>query len=351
MSSTGTRKKYQKASQGTGARAGIGIHAEEVLELLYRLGGCTADQLERLTGLGYTVARRTLSRLEAHKYLATTHDYARYQERRALTGEADRGRPPEYYFLTPRGQDYAGALAGAEDDREARACYKRHGLPGLAAHSSLENRVLLAVLRAAGDPQEPRWDVPLSEAWCESGLEYPLETDEKKGRGSQVRELYPDGEFVARTPHGRCVYMLEVEAGLRARRLVRKIEDYASWMRKAERVRPVLFVGLSPRQASSMRRAAMDGLAASAGEWKKWSELFSRKARGREAAGQVSPRHLVGFAALQDVEGMYAFKGIGAPVWQVMDDAGGEPLALSLSEMAMLAGEAREMVYGVSEVS
>ena len=344
-----TRMSSVKASRKSGVRASIGIHGEDVVELLFRVGGCTPDQLQEYMGFGYTITRRTLARLEAHGYLIITHDFARYKEKKALTGKEGSGRPPEYFYLTPKGQDLGGALAGAENSKEARAAYKRHGLPGLAAHSSLENRVLLAVLKAAA--KDPRWSVPLSEIVCESGLDYPLQTGEKKGKGSQLRELYPDAEIPAVTSHGRCVHMLEVESELRTRRLVRKIEDYASWMRVVELVRPVLVVGLSPRQASSMRRAAMDGLAASTGEWRKWSELFSRKARGRDAAERVSPGHLVGFAALQDVEGMYSSRGVEAPVWQVMADVGGEPIGLSLSEMALLAGEARQMVYGVSEVS
>ena len=337
-----------KASRKSGQRATIGVHGEDVVELLFRVGGCTPVQLQEYMGFGYTITRRTLARLEAHGYLTTTHDFARYQEKKELTGDKDAGRPPEFFYLTPQGQGLGGVLAGAEGSKESRACYKRHGLPGLAAHSSLENRVLLTVLGSAA--RESGWDVPLSEVWCESSLDYPLETMEKKGRGSQARELYPDSEFLARTPRGRCIYMLEVESDLRAKRLVRKLEDYASWMRSAELVRPVLFVALSPRQASSMRHAAMERLTASTGEWRKWVELFLRKAKGRDVSEQVSPRHLVGFAALQNIEGMYSSKGIEAPVWEVLDDAGGEPLALSLSELALLAGEAREMVYGVKEV-
>lgn len=356
MSSTGTQKdeqqapkKNEKASRNSGARASIGAHGEDVLELLFRIGGCTGEQLERFMVLKWTVARRTLSRLEAHKYVATTHDYARYQEKKALTGEKASGRPAEYFYLTPRGQDYAGQLAGAEDNKEARACYKRHGLPGLAAHSSIENRVLLAVLGAAA--KDSGWSVPLSEVGCESGLEYPLETNRKERKGNQLREVEPDGEFQATTPYGRCIYMFEIESGLRGKKLVNKIEDYASWMRRAELVRPVLFVGLSRQQASSMRATAKRSLEASTGEWQKWADLFGRKAKGRDAAEQVSPYHLVGFAALQDVEKAYSEKGLGAAVWQVMDEDRGEPLALSLSELAMLAGEGREMVYGVREVT
>lgn len=320
------------------------------LELLFRFGGANPEQFMQMMDLNDTIARRTLSRLEANGYVTTTADFARYQEKSALAGEQARGRPPEFYYLTPAGQDYAGQLAGAEDSKEARAAYKRHGLPGLAAHSSIENRVMLAAVSAA--EKEKGWRLGIEDCVCESALDYPLMTGEKKSaKGSAVRLLYPDGEFYAQTPVGRCVYMMEVESGLRPRRLLRKIEDYASWMMAAEMVRPLLVVGLSETQASSMRRAAKETLDNSDGEWSKWEKLFSRKARGRDAAAQVEPRALVGFAELRDLEVSYLEEGIGAPVYETLADARGESLWFSLEHLATVASAAREQVYGVKEVS
>ena len=351
-------KSNARSATNRSKKTSIGIHGEEALEMLFRLGGCTAGQMEALMDMRPTIARRTLGRLEANGYVTTTADFARYQEKKELTGEEARGRPPDFYYLTPRGQDYAGRLAGAEDEREARLAYKRHGLPGLAAHSSIENRVLLAVTQAAGKEGERKrgWRLGPEDCVCESALDYPLRTGEKKSaKGSQVRELYPDGEFAASTPSGRCVYMIEVESDLRARRLVRKVQDYASWQMAAEMVRPLLLVALSERQAVSMRTACREALAGrnAEGEFRKWADLFARKGRGRAAHEQIQAGLLVAFASLQELEEAYGDEGLDAPIWATMAaaDSGGSPVCLALEHLAELASEAREMIYGVREVS
>lgn len=339
-----------RAATNSGKRPSIGASGETALEMLFRFGGANPEQFMALMDMQDTIARRTLSRLEANGYVTTTADFARYLEKNALNNEQARGRPPEYYYLTPAGIDYAGQLAGAEDSKEARAAYKRHGLPGLAAHSSIENRVLLAAVKAAGEAEG--WTLTTDDCVCESALDYPLLTGAKKSaKSSQVRLLYPDGEFFAMTPAGKSVYMLEVESGLRPRRLLLKIEDYASWMLAAEQVRPLIIVGLSETQASSMRRAAKEALDSSSGEWKKWEKLLARKARGRDAAAQVDARALIGFAELRDLEISYRREGIEAPVFETLLEARGEAIWLSLEHLATLASEAREMVYGVKEVS
>lgn len=330
----------------------IGAHGEDALELFFRIGGATGDQYQRFSGLKRTIARDTLARLEENKYVHTTNDFARYKEREELEGRKPDGTVPLFYYLTAKGVDYGAQLSDAEDIREAREAYKRHGYPGMAAHSSLENRVMLAAIEAADKDDE--WHLMAEDVVCESSLDYPLETGEKKEKKSkQMRLLYPDGEMAAGTPHGDCIYMLEVESGVRRNTLRNKIRDYSSWMMRAELIRPLIFVGLTGGKAASMRKVVSEALSGvEKNEYRKWVELWRRKARGQGDTSALTPGHIIGFAGVGGIEEAFSREGIEAPAFEMLEaaDDEGSPLYLSLSDMAALAADARGMLYGVREM-
>lgn len=347
MTTSRARSDGRRKTGVSKGRIRLGRHDERDLEAKYRLGGLTTRQTMRALGLSRGVARTVIDRQMASGLVDQTVDLARWQD------TARGGQPPSFYYLSSRhgavGVEYGATLAGVESRKDALKGYKRHQLPGRAAHSSLRNSYLLAVRENAGDSQAGA-SAPFSEMWGESHPEFPLAAGEadrrrapRKNARKHYRDLYPDGRFEVAFDGGAPVtFMLEVETVPRGPDLLRKANDYGGWMHRARVLRPVLVLARTDRQAESMRALLDERIRAAAAtnsEAVRHYGPWVRELRGRG----VKAARLIAFASLQGVEEEGAFGAVYRPL-------AGEEKCVTLHELWDRTLEARKKLGLVEEV-
>ena len=282
----------------------IGLHGHEVLGLLYRYGCLTLTQLQRLTDLSESGAKRQLGYLIDAGYVARARDVAGWQKRST-------GRPKTAYYLTVPNGAKAGAFSlGIENDYLALRHYRRVRLPGTVAHRLLSNEYLLAV-REAGDDA-----VPDEEIFSEASPGLPLygtgtPKSERADSPFKYTRVVPDATW---TVSGQ-TYFLETETRFYGRpELTKKLSDYAGrWRRKLRPknvgekkhhdpsgLEPVVILTPTDEAADRLHKYLRERLPDSE-EWASAAEAI-RAASIEDGKPKATPGMLVLFAGFEEIQ-------------------------------------------------
>lgn len=341
----------------------VGFNGALAQDLMYRLGGLTAEQLATLGGLSRSAAGKTLRGLLRSK-LAD-------QRAVKMAWGPRRGRPRSVYYLSHR--NYASGIvegafaAGVEvTEKQARARYARCQMPARAAHCWLRNELFHVLVADAEIEEGIRVDS--RELWAESAPGFPLV-------GQRGRPIFPDGSFEVHWPadppaggsatrrttrgilSGR--FLVEAETRTRTRAVTEKVEAYASsWReRSPARARPVVFV--LPRAAEARTlgdriRGAARAEAEARAEARvppaggySLSEYGMLDGELHRAAGDAVPRLRAGwffaFVGLDELRARGAFAPCFLPLEPLPADIGGrevEPWALAAAGDALARRDA-----------
>ena len=275
----------------------IGLHGYEILSLLYRFGALTINQVERLTGLHYAIAKRQLGYLVDAGYVSRTRDVAGWVSR-------SRGRTPTAHYLNiPQGAKTGSFALGIENDILALKNYRRVRLPGTIYHRLLGNEYLITVSKAGSKAAKKakKKELKVKEIYSESCPDFPLFGSgiPKTGRADtryQFARIVPDGTFVFNSH----TYLLEVETGTVAHKeFLKDISNYAGrWRRlltpnKGERkfhnpdarLEPLII--LTPTDQHKPLRDYLRKHLPDAEDWRAGDKAIREASGGKAQAGQL----------------------------------------------------------------
>lgn len=348
-----TQKEKPRKRRTSKSVITLGRHDEMALEAMYRLGGLTVSQLVRATTIGsLTAARECLRRLREGGLIEQTQDTSKWRDT-SYRG----GNPPSFYYLAKgqeqRAREYGGYLAGIERRKEALAGYRLHQLPARAAHASIRNEYLLALMEQA---EAANAEVPWEAIWAESAPDHPLLAGEitpemlgkqprKNARRNPRRRLYPDGSVeVAFTGLSPATVMLEVEATrTRGERLVSKVGDYAGFQQVEGILRPLVVLARTRRLAESMRRTVRERIQAGQRSGSEAVGYYADWVRGLRQEG-VQPGRIIAFTSAEEVEEAGAYEAIYHPLSEE------ESASITLYELIRRVEEAKQKL-GIEEVA
>ena len=279
----------------------FGERGYEALELAFKLGGFTPAQHARFVGVDGRRSRRILAPLSRYR----------------LTEQAPiptPGRSALFHHLSKKDAGKAIVMAAQRTgmkEREAGGQYKLFQLPGRAEHHHERNEFYLSLLEASA--MDGGVEVPLSEMWGESYLEFPLRgegrprTQERENARMVYELLHPDGIFTVRWSYGlEQQFLVEIERRTRSEKVMSKLDGHAGrWLRLQKDEPPLSFPGLYPllfllptrRRAEQMRnriRRETSGEGVALDRYRKLRVLL--KERG------VSPGWFVLFASSEEAK-------------------------------------------------
>lgn len=245
--------------------------SEDVMSLLYRLGGATTEQIgtmlsylypDRWDGSGSAVvARRTCKTLREQGLVEGIN------VRREWLGRLH-GRPETFHRLRKAGGAEGitmGAVAAGEDGVKAQINYRRAWSGGGIPHAAMRVDYFIELLEgsvAAGADVDPEWlRSETFEAYPLVGARLPnldaAGEPRKKSKGRSYREysrVVPDGEFRIDFGDRSCSFYLEVERRTNARVVAEKVERYAGrWIRVLRGGNPYAGVGDAPPRVNEIR--------------------------------------------------------------------------------------------------
>lgn len=262
-------------------------HTDDVMAILYRLGGGTVEQVGAMlmhldperweeSGSGAHVAAQRTLRLLREQGLAEGVSL-----RRTWIGKTD-GKPETFYRLRREGGG-KGIVMGAQaaqcvDATEALLHYRRAWSGGGIGHASMRVDYFSSVLDGARYPDAGAYVDP-ELVWSETHPSYPLvggmlpdldAAGQPRKRGSRgtapARRIYsrlvPDGQFEVEFDEGfSSPFYVEIERRTNARVVAEKVQRYAGrWLRvlkdeQVYEVRPLVIVHYDPRRARRARPA------------------------------------------------------------------------------------------------
>lgn len=266
--------------------------------LLYRYGGLTHEQLERVTGRGPSAVDRQLRPLLRSGRVLQARDKAVWQSTKS-------GRPKSVYYLgVPAGARTGARALGYENDRAATRDYRRIQLPETAPHRVQANEYLIDLQMAAAAAAGV--SAPLAEVYGESCPDLPLfgtavPKSERKDAPYRFARIVPDGVFALFIGGALQRYYLELETGLRKAAVTAKVVDYMGrWRRLVSpnagelrfhdsgvRLEPLVVLSKTSEDSEKLRAHLTEKLP----EHESWSAV--QEALRTASDGAVDPRQLV----------------------------------------------------------
>lgn len=257
----------------TTRRTPIGRYGKDLMRIMYRVGGGTANQLgaflsrERPEVFGsrkdplassIKVAQEELPSLRKAGLLKSLGVW-----REHAVGPRTTGRPEELYYLVGEGIAWGGSQNGVTDRAEAVESYKYHQLPLRPEHAAYRNDIYLRMLEDSEHANDV--EMRVGDLWGESFSDYPYpvgryaepsegsEMTAKRARRRRFEWLYPDGR-VGITFDGVLVSGFDVEAEREsgAREAARKMDRYAGYWARLYEAREK--EGQAPRRRQIAKR-------------------------------------------------------------------------------------------------